>query len=758
MCFVISLIIVALTEFCKMRHFVIALLIALPLSVKAQMAVNYDKKTVAAMAAAYASGAASESYYNQQVQDILRHYNAAEVATAGIYASKFLERKALTDLGVWSSSTENYYYRRIYNMVANRIMPKIWTVAGMMLKSPQNALYWGSYLLKVCDDTKTLCYQFESVVTNSSLTFSDIQFLAINNEVAQILRLSEIGNVDFKKVLDDLSKIPGNFTTDNLKADLDKLYRNGVSLATAGAANIGDALLQSSEFHQLFSGKLGAAIDIIDNYSNLWNSLDKSIGNTLLGMIGGEDNVAGLFQLSDYNLTGWMTDYLSETQGQYFTQRWYIYRNVTSSSGDSRNSTRQVVYEDIFDSYTTDLNVFKGQMNARLSEFNTNEDGNIYYLVSDARKYYQATDATKLNGVETVTISVTCSDGVKLAEGTTSYKCKTCGSSLNSHSKDCAMQTSVTENNLDITELSGKLTEATSKISSLSSAISDLEKENANLVKLIASSSITQAAAYRQQYNSNLTAIAEYKRQLAQWQSQERQYNKAIEDVRMDDDVATDDYYRIPAIMADCRSAFSLTWQGTGSWNGYTYTRKATMPNIEGVITFKATLSISRKPKYFMGIKIHRAILQISWELTSEYSNTQVVEVMSLDPGKSDAEKAEEVNKRISEIARSYPDCQITTEYAKSAPVEENDGDDVQHLLWSSDRLEIAREVDSRITQIYADLVTLEKMMHYKHNIIDLLLSYGPKVNDEQGRYGNIVEQSFRRWRNRAKGIKEEDD
>ena len=36
------------------------------------------------------------------------------------------------------------------------------------------------------------------------------------------------------------------------------------------------------------------------------------------------------------------------------------------------------------------------------------------------------------------------------------------------------------------------------------------------------------------------------------------------------------------------------------------------MTDINGVITFKATLSIARKPKYFLGIKIHRAILQIN--------------------------------------------------------------------------------------------------------------------------------------------------
>ena len=144
----------------------------------------------------------------------MKHYNAAEVATAGIFAAKFLERKAFTDLGIWSSSTENYYYRRIHNMVANKIMPKIWTVAGMMLKSPQTALYWGSYLMKICADTKSLCMQFESVVTNSSLTFADIQFLEINQEIAAILKLSEIGNVDWQQLLDDIASVPGNFTVE----------------------------------------------------------------------------------------------------------------------------------------------------------------------------------------------------------------------------------------------------------------------------------------------------------------------------------------------------------------------------------------------------------------------------------------------------------------------------------------------------------------------------------------------------------------
>ena len=68
--------------------------------------VNYDRQTVAAMAAAYGTEAVAEAYYNEQVQNILKHYNAAEVASAGIYASKFLERKAMTELGIWNKHRE----------------------------------------------------------------------------------------------------------------------------------------------------------------------------------------------------------------------------------------------------------------------------------------------------------------------------------------------------------------------------------------------------------------------------------------------------------------------------------------------------------------------------------------------------------------------------------------------------------------------------------------------------------------------------
>lgn len=803
--------------------------------------VNFDKKTVAAMSASFSAEAATEMYYAEQIAKIRESYQAAEVAAAGIFSSKYLDRKALTNMGLWTSSTENYYYRRIYNMVSAKIMPKIWTVAGMMLKSPQNALYWGSYLYKVCDETKNLCYQFESIVTNSSLSFRDIAFLEINRDLESILKLSEIGDIDWKVVFDNLPNIGDNLSKDKLKQDIDMLYQMGANLAGAGTGNFINGILGNSNFNGTFAEKARSVIEIADNMYSLYNNFTSDATNTLLNLVGGPDNVANLFDMSNYNATAWLTDYAREGMGQYYTQRWYIYRidqgtvnlcdyypptdddailngshwyrintkdpdfypsssqresalqNSESHAGWSREMVKnlnnsndgftysinywysayilskkksgqyakayayeihvtkswynkEVKYEDVFDSYTMDLNTFMAGMNARLSEYNDNEDGFRYYLGSDSKRYYQTTDAQKIAGCETATISVTCHDGATLGEGSTQYKCSSCGGSVSNHTRQCVMATTLTQSDINTSELESKVTEAEGQISALQAQISSLETENARLIKLISQATVEEAANYRQQYNANADRISSLKSDKRTWEQQLEQYKQAIQDAEDGESIATDDYYRIPAIMQDCKTAYNLTWIDGGAWQGNTYVRTATMPNINGTITFSATISIARKPKYFLGIKIHRAIVQISWKLTTEYSDTQVVAVINLDPSKSDSEKAAEVNAKLAEVARQYPDCTPSVEYARSEPLQSDESRDTYHLLWSSDRLEIARSIDTRLNIIFSNLVSLEKMMHYKHSIIDILKSAAPYINDEEGRRLTLIEKCRRRW------------
>jgi hypothetical protein len=825
----------------KRYLFIIILFVCAAVPTTAQYySVNYDKRTVAEMTAAFASEAATEAYYAEQVAKIREYYQAAEVAAAGIFTSKFLDRRALTDLGLWTSSTENYYYRRIYNMVSAKIMPKIWTVAGMMLRSPQNALYWGSYLYKVCEETKTLCYQFESIVTNSRLSFRDIAFLEINQELAAILKLSELGDVDWKNLLDNFSDIGSNFTKDNLKADIDNLYAMGVSLASAGAGNAVSSIVGNSNFNGTLMDKTSSVIEIAENTYDLYNNLSTNAGNTLLQFVGGQEGIANLFSLSNYNTTAWITDYAREGMGQYYTQRWYIYsvdqgseklcdyypptdddailygdhwyristtdpdfypsssqreaalQNSENHAGWSRSRVQQlnnsndgynynisyyssayilskkksgqyakayayeihvtkswyrqeVKYEDVFDSYSMDMATFRAGLNARLADYNDNEDGIRYYIGSDSKRYYQATNAEKMAGCETATISVTCHDGTKLGEGSTQYKCSNCGGSVNAHTKQCSMATTITSESVNTSEIDAKIAETESRIASIDTEIARLEAENSNLLKLIQTSSVEDAARYRQQYNANKDRISALKSEKGAAEKELADYNQAKQEAVDGENAATDDYYRIPAIMQDCKNAYNLSWNGAGAWEGNTFVRTASIPNINGTITFKATISIARKPKYFLGIKIHRAIVQISWTLTTEYSDTQVVAVINLDPSKTDQEKADEVNAKLSEIAREYPSCEPTVEYAKSSPVESDDTEDTYHLLWTSDRLDIARQIDSRLTKIYADLVSLEKMMHYKHSIIDILLSIAP-LDTDQGRRLTLIERCRKRW------------
>ena len=802
---------------------------------------NIDAKTVAAMASAYGVETGTEAYYNEQVKKILEKYTSAEVAAAAIFSSKFLDRKALTDLGIWSSSTENYYYRRIYRMVATKIIPKIVVVARLMLEQPHNALYWGSYLMKICDETKALCMQFESVVTNSRLGFSDINFLELNPQIRELFEFAQYNIINWDNMQKMLAEAPDHFTKENLKADAENLYNIAVGIASSTAENIMNQVLSGSDFSGLMQGKITGIYDAVVSCERIYGNINNLLAGQLMDIVGSPENVNRLFNIANYNMTGWVTDYVDRTDGQYYTQRWYIYRKESGSetvcnynpptdnnsilygspwyrvnttdpnyypsaavveaalsnseahAGWSRSKVAQLnqqddryrynmnyyrsgyilnrggkqygkayaysitvtkswnwteeVYEAVFDSYNMDLATFQKQMQVKLKEFNDNEEGLVYQIGYGSRNYYSASSVDKLKGTESVIVSVTCHDGAKLMSGTTTYKCKSCGGSLNNHTKQCSMTTSLPGNqDVDTSELDALETEYRNKIALTQAQIDQLERQNADLIKQIATATVEEAAHLRQQYNANQNQISQLKSQLTDYKKKLQDVLQAKDDASQDNDIQTDDYYRIPAIIQDCKTAYNLTWDGDGYWSGYTYTRKAHAPNINGTLTFKATISIARKPKYFLGIKIHRAIVQIDYELYAEYSDTQVVEIINLDPDASDADKEKQINERLSAIAREYPDCQLDTQYCKTEPSETDDTEDTYHLLWSSDRLEIARGVDMRLHKIYVNLVSIEKMMNYKRSIIDVLLTIAPPVNDEQGRRQTLIQQARRRW------------
>ena len=834
--------------------------------VKAQYySINVDYGTMAAMSEAFTTEAAMEALHNENLQKIYDSYKAAEVASAGIFSSKYLDRKALTSLNLWDDRNENYYYNRIYKIVSLRIIPKIIVCARLMVEDPSTAIYWGSYLLKTTEDVKSLCQQFENVVTNSTLSFNDIAFLEISENLKTVFNLANLGGIDWKDIFEHLGDdIEGAFTEDNLKADLDNLISKGVGLANAGFNNGVSELLQGTSFGGTFMEKLGSVLTLADNARNMYDEYKDLSAAQVLTAVVGQGNIDNLFNLSDYNLTRWIDDYSSATQGSYYTQRVYIYRrdagsetlcdyypptdnnsilysgewyrinttdpnfyptssqyeaalqNSESYAGWSREKVRQYnnrndgfsysmdysslaytlsksssgqyakayaysikvtkswdireeVYEAVFDSYSMDWNTFMAQMNARLIQYNANGDHRdiedssdlddyiathpaeanyTYYIGYDNRNYYQASNAQKVAGAASATFSITCHDGGTLGKGSTTYKCSDCGSTPNSHTKECSMYTTLNgDAEVDIRELQARVIQLQQEASDLQNQIDALNSENSELLRLMSQATSTEEYnQYQATYNSNRENIRQLQSQLDAVNRNIAETRQTIEEAEEGEQAQTDDYTRIPQLMKTMKDAYGITWTNGGSWTGYTFIREGTISSVKGTVTFKATVSIARKPKYFMGIKIHRAIVQIDWELTSSWSDTHVAEVMELDPSKSDEENAAIINRRMSELAQDHPSCEVTVEYTRRPGIETQDTDGVRHLLWASDRLEIAKGIEARLARIYTDLAMIEKFLHYKHTVRDWVHDLLPKLNADSHRKLNIAERSRRRW------------
>ena len=449
--------------------------------------------------------------------------------------------------------------------------------------------------------------------------------------------------------------------------------------------------------------------------------------------------------------------------GQY--AKAYAYSINVTKSWD----IKEEVYEDVFDSYSMDWNTFMAQMNARLDQYNANgehteinsiddlqhyidthpnETNYTYYIGYDARSYYTASDARKIAGASSATFTVTCHDGGSLGKGSTTYKCGSCGSSPSSHTKQCSMYTTLQANDaVQTNDLKNQKRELEAQAATIQNRLDALNAENSELLrKMSKAANQEEYLQYQSQYNANRDTIRNLQSQLDDLNRQIRDLENAILEAEEGEQQQTDDYTRIPALMQNMQNAYHITWTDNGSWSGYTFTRNGTVGSVKGTVTFKATVTIARKPKYFLGIKIHRAIVQIDWELTSDWEDSNVAEIMDLDTSKSDEENARLVNHKLSELKRQYPNCDVTVEYSKTPSVETEDTDGTYHLLWASDRLEIARGIEARLARIYTDLVMVEKFLHYKHSYKAWIKDLLPKLNADRDRKMSIAEQCRRRW------------
>ena len=851
-----------------MRRFIAIILLSLSvtsMSAQSYHAINIDAKTVAAMTAAYAIEEETERKTASDVDSILGHYTKASLSTAGIYLSKLKDRNAMREVGVFGSD-ENYYYQRILYLVKDGIMPKLIVVAAKMVKQPDNALYWGPYLFKTTKNVEQLCKQFELVVTNGKLSFKDVTFLVINEKLQKVFDLAQLGNVKWKELLEKVGDFNIKAAKEDIKNDIGKL---GGVLATAGKGAVDSNMRDFSAIGRIFKSKPSEIYQLYRTFRSKYESI-RNAGNVkaiLMGVIGSNsaDAVSRLFQVDNYSITGYVSNYIKELQGQHYKQRWYIYSedsgsktlcnyvpkpdadrddpwngwlhfvspkdneychtmsaseiataktNSESLAGwnqakvdkynkdnpghhatityilqhenrresykhgwghhhhkrhcfyayaikvvDSWNIKHEV-HEETFDSESMDEETFRKRMESQLKYYNSLESDKVasqrvvYKLGYDARKYYTIADENKMKGCNSVVFLAKCDDGATLAEGSFNWKENgNQGKHLEDpKSKNFALDyTQVNTNGAN--ELQQKKKGCQDEIKSLENQIRSMDKQMSSLISQMNQAKMAhdnnKVAALRAQYDTVSNNQAALKRQLSQVQSNLAQIDNAISEYYKDLSEDNSGPYRINSNMRELEGLFQLSWRDAGEWvNGdgqYTFVRHAYCAQVKSQVTYTAVLKLQSKPKYFLGIRIHRAILSVDYKLSAAYSAENVIETMNLDMSLSEKERAAKVNERQKQLMEDMPDCSITVRYnyAKNMPNEE--GSDAIHLLWASDRLDVARDVEYQLSVIYSQLVLLEKVMNDRQTIKDFLTNQLLNPITRKSR-GTIAEYALGRW------------
>ena len=851
-----------------MRRFIAIILLILSvtsMSAQSYHAINIDAKTVAAMTAAYAIEEETERKTASDVDSILGHYTKASLSTAGIYLSKLKDRNAMREVGVFGSD-ENYYYQRILYLVKDGIMPKLIVVAAKMVKQPDNALYWGPYLFKTTKNVEQLCKQFELVVTNGKLSFKDVTFLVINEKLQKVFDLAQLGNVNWKELLEKVGDFNIKAAKEDIKNDIGKL---GGVLATAGKGVVDSNMRDFSAIGRIFKSKPSEIYQLYQTFRSKYESI-RNAGNVkaiLMSVIGSNsaDAVSRLFQVDNYTITGYVSNYIKELQGQHYKQRWYIYSDdsgskvlcdykpkaeanyddqwngwlhfvsprdneychvLTSSEMASAKteserlagwnqakvdkynkehpghhatityvlqhenrresykhgwgarhykrhcfyaysikivdswSIKHEVHEENFDSESMDEETFKKRMESQLKYWNSLESDKpflqrvTYKLGNDARKYYTIADENKMKGCNSVVFLAKCDDGATLAEGSFNWKENgNQGKHLEDpKSKNFALdKTQVSTNGAN--ELQQKKKGCQDEIKSLENQIRSMDKQMSSLISQMNQAKMAhdnnKVAALRAQYDTVSNNQAALKRQLSQVQSNLAQIDNAIAEYYKDLSEDNGGPYRINSNMRELESLFQLSWQDAGEWvNGdgqYTFVRHAYCAQVKSQVTYTAVLKLQSKPKHFLGIRIHRAILSVDYKLSAAYSAENVIETMNLDMSLSEKERAAKVNERQKQLMEDMPDCSITVRYnyAKNMPNEE--GSDAIHLLWASDRLDVARDVEYQLSVIYSQLVLLEKVMNDRQTIKDFLTNQLLNPITRKSR-GTIAEYALGRW------------
>ncbi|MDD6552147.1 MAG: hypothetical protein PUF37_00970 [Prevotellaceae bacterium] len=336
--------------------------------------INIDKSTIATMKGIYSAELAEEAKNQKELNNVYGDYEKIGVSVAGIFVSKWFDRKALTNVRLFTVEEKMVYQRILY--LLQQIMVRIPTVGVHFLRKPEKCLYWGPYLLSTTQSVENLAKQFQVLVTNNELTFDQIEFLVVNRDLVNLFEFAKnhqdkdywknlwkkIANIDDVKddlgrtVKDDIKSIGGTLAQAGIEtiegnmrygvdiakqtSDTWKDVTNGGDWSAIGSAMTSGNILTSGYWTRLFGAAKAfhsKAKEVYDLYNTFKGEYDrfkdaKNIKDILLQVVDPEGTgnpmkmVYKLFQIDRYSTTEFMKDYLNEVEDQYYRQRWYIER------------------------------------------------------------------------------------------------------------------------------------------------------------------------------------------------------------------------------------------------------------------------------------------------------------------------------------------------------------------------------------------------------------------------------------------------
>lgn len=156
--------------------------------------------------------------------------------------------------------------------------------------------------------------------------------MEIADQFKQVFDITKLGEVDWKTTFEAIADdIQNSFTKENFMADIETLVEKGVALAASGFDSNLKKLLQGTNFGGTFQDKIGSIIDLAGNANDMISNMKDKSALEIAQQFAGKDNIQDLFKLGDYNTTNWADDFTSAANGQFYTQRVYIYRQEKST-------------------------------------------------------------------------------------------------------------------------------------------------------------------------------------------------------------------------------------------------------------------------------------------------------------------------------------------------------------------------------------------------------------------------------------------